>query len=216
MNVRKVEAAQAGPFALVYEMGPGNHIVERFETESKARQQAATFWCCWCLFSQRPGGDLSEIATGGYGLAMTRTAIRKYAMLLNPLAAGVAFANRPDWAVVGDTSIGPKSRVTFGIVYPSGLGIQSHYMYFDKEKPVERVVASACSRADLILEKGRLAGSPERLNLFTLEGDLVRLDLEVEAHLGSTLTPGAILVLEKGNRVADNRLSTIKQVLSNA
>ena len=113
----------------------------------------------------------------------------------------------------GDASIASTSRVSFGIVFPSGLGIPSSYMFFDKEKPVERIVAAACKHAGLTLEKGRLSGSPERLNLFTLDGDVVRLDLEVEAHLGSTLHPGNILLLEKGNRVHAERLRTVKEVL---
>ena len=45
-------------------------------------------------------------------------------------------------------------------------------------------------------------------------GDLlglqVRLDLEIEAHLGSTLRAGDTLVLEKGNRLTDARLQQIK------
>ena len=86
-------------------------------------------------------------------------------------------------------------------------------MFFDKEKPVERVVTAACTHAGLTLDKGRLNGSPERLNLFTLDGDVVRLDLEVEAHLGSTLHPGNILLLEKGNRVHAERLRTVRDVL---
>ena len=205
--------ATAGPYVLVYEMGVFNFIVERFANETSARKSAASYWCCWCLFQQRATGELDELATGGVGLEMTRAGVRKYAReALNPLAANVAFANRPH-AAVGDANIAASSRVTFGIIYPAGLSVQSSYLFFDKEKAVERVIAGACARANLALDKGKLAGSPERLNLFTLDGDLVRLDLEVEAHLGSTLYPGAILVLEKGNRVAPNRLQTIKDVL---
>ena len=34
--------------------------------------------------------------------------------------------------------------------------------------------AGACKQAGLAFDKGKLVGSPERLNLFTLEGDVVR------------------------------------------
>ena len=63
-------------------------------------------------------------------------------------------------------------------------------MFFDKTKPVEKVIAGACAHAGLKLDKGKLVGSPERLNLFTLEGDVVRLDLEVEAHWAQHCSPG--------------------------
>lgn len=227
----------AAPFALVSEMGLSNYYVESFDTEAAARKHASTFWCCWCLYRRQP--TLSEIATGGVGLGVTRNAIRKYALEeLNPLCAGVRFANKPDKpshfpliqipehrtgthshasgagsASAADAQVAAHRRITFGIIYPAGLGISSSYLCFDKEKPVEKVVAGACSAAGLVLDKGKLAGSPEKLNLFTVDGELIRLDLEVEAHLGSTLYPGALLLLEKGNRVPDERLQAVKQVL---
>ena len=86
-------------------------------------------------------------------------------------------------------------------------------MTFDKEKPVERIIAGAASHAGLKLDKGKLVGSPEKLNLFTLQGDVVRLDLEIEAHLGSTLRAGDVLILEKGNRIPDERLGAIRDAL---
>ena len=55
-------------------------------------------------------------------------------------------------------------------------------------------------------------GSPERLNLFTLDGDVVRLDLEIDAHLGSTLHEGRLIVLEKGNRLSAERLQAIGKI----
>ena len=55
-----------------------------------------------------------------------------------------------------------------------------------------------------------MVGSPDRLNLFTVEGDLLRVDLDLEAHLGSTLKPGGWLILEKGNRIDPARLEEIK------
>ena len=80
-------------------------------------------------------------------------------------------------------------------------------MFFDKSKPVEKVIAGACAHAGLKLDKGKLVGSPERLNLFTVEGDVVRLDLEIEAHLGSTLQPRDTLIVEKGNRLEAAQLA---------
>ena len=207
-------SAAAKPFALVYEIGFGNFSVVRFADENEAKASAATFWCCWCLFRQRTSGELDEIATGGVGLEMTRSGIRRFANeTLNPLAVGVAFKSRRDGAL-GDDDIAASCRTTFGIVYPAGLGIHSQYMFFDKEKAVDKIITAAASRANLVLDKGKLAGSPDRLNLFTLDGDLVRLDLEVEAHLGSTLHDGDVIVMEKGNRIAPNRLQAIREVLS--
>jgi len=61
------------------------------------------------------------------------------------------------------------------------------------------------------LDRGRMVGSPERLNLFTVEGDMLRLDLDLEAHLGSTLRQHSWIILEKGNRVPAERLSAIQE-----
>lgn len=75
---------------------------------------------------------------------------------------------------------------------------------------MEKVIAGAAAHAGLKLDRGKLVGSPERLNLFTLEGDVVRLDLEIEAHMGSTLRAGDVLCIEKGNRMDDARLAQIR------
>ena len=64
--------------------------------------------------------------------------------------------------------------------------------------------------AGLQLDRGRLVGSPEKLNLFTLEGEVLRTDLPLDAHLGATLHPSDVLLLEKGNRVSEDRLDAIK------
>jgi hypothetical protein len=82
-------------------------------------------------------------------------------------------------------------------------------MFFDKTKPVEKIIAGAAAHGGFKVDKGKLVGSPERLNLFTLENDVVRLDLEIEAHLGSTLRAGGVIVLEKGNRLDAGRLQNI-------
>jgi hypothetical protein len=42
---------------------------------------------------------------------------------------------------------------------------------------------------------------------------VLRLDLDIDAHLGGTLHPSSVLVLEKGNRIADDRLETIKRAV---
>ena len=204
----------ATPFSIVWEIGiPGQFDVNRFASEEEARARAKAFWCCWVLFELRADGDMEELATGGVGFPATRNAIRKHAYdTLSPLFARVAFANKRDKAV-GDPAIAAGHRVAFGIVYPADMGISSCHMFFDKQKPVESLVASAANHAGLMLDKGKLPGSPERLNLFTLDGDLVRLDLEVEAHLGSTLRTGDVLVLEKGNRLMANRIKAIRRVL---
>ena len=201
------------PYALVCELGVGYHSIEHFSTEAAARAKAAGYWCCWCLFYHQSADKLDELATGGVGMSVTRRNIRLYAAeALNPLTAHVRFVNLASRSV-GDDTIPPSVRVLFGIVYPAGLGCASTWMFFDRTKPVERVIAGAASQAGLALDKGKLAGSPERLNLFTLDGDLVRLDLEIDAHLGSTLHPSDLLLLEKGNRVPASRLQAVRRLI---
>ena len=123
----------------------------------------------------------------------------------NPLK----FSNKSA-AAVGDEAIPPARRVRFGVVMPESTGAAAIHMFFDKEKPVEKIIAGAAAHAGLKLDRGKLVGSPERLNLFTLDNDVVRLDLEIEAHLGSTLRAGDVLVLEKGNRLDEARLQAIR------
>ena len=118
-------------------------------------------------------------------------------------------ANKPS-AAKGDEAIPAARRVKFLLVLPEETGLPAMHLFFDKEKPVERVIQAAATYAGVKIDKGKLVGSPQRLNLFNLEGDIVRLDLEIEAHLGSTLRPGDVLILEKGNRMEDARLAAIK------
>jgi hypothetical protein len=119
------------------------------------------------------------------------------------------FRTKPN-AAIGDASIPEKRRVRFGIVMPESTGVAAVHVYCDKEKEVGKLLAAAASAGGFAIDKGKLVGSPEKLNLFTLDGDVIRLDLEVEAHLGSTLHADDILILEKGNRVFDSRLAAIK------
>ena len=112
----------------------------------------------------------------------------------------------------GDPSIPKNRRVTLGIVYPEETSAQAVWMFFDKTKPVEAVINGAARQGGIALDKGKLVGSPLRLNLFSLDGNVVRLDLEVEAHLGSTLHPGDVLILEKGNRIEPARLEAVRAV----
>jgi len=51
-------------------------------------------------------------------------------------------------------------------------------MFFDKQRPGSALLIAAIAQAGLQLDKGKLVGSPERLNIFTVEGDILRLDLE--------------------------------------
>ena len=132
-------------------------------------------------------------------------AVGKAAGAKNPMK----FSNKATSAV-GDDAIQPARRVRFGIIMPESTGANALHMFFDKEKPVEKIIAGAAQQAGFKIDRGKLVGSPEKLNLFTLEGDVVRLDLEIEAHLGSTLHAGDILVLEKGNRMDDTRLAQIR------
>ena len=121
------------------------------------------------------------------------------------------FTNTPNTAR-GDARIQPDHRVFFAVFFPeSELAARPTYFFFDRTKSTSRVVEFATTYAGLQLDRGRLIGSPERLNLFTVDGDVLRTDLVLEAHIGGTLHPSSIVLLEKGNRVSEDRLDTIKQ-----
>ena len=111
----------------------------------------------------------------------------------------------------GDSKIPHNRRLLLGIIFPQETGVQPMYMYFNRTSEGVKVLEAACAAAGVKLDKGRIMGSPERLNLFTIEGDLLRIDLELEAHLGSTLQPGGWVILEKGNRLAPERLAAIQE-----
>mmetsp|Transcript_56660 Transcript_56660/g.123317 ORF Transcript_56660/g.123317 Transcript_56660/m.123317 type:complete len:150 (+) Transcript_56660:225-674(+) len=119
------------------------------------------------------------------------------------------FSNSPSSAS-GDESIPRSRRCYFGIFFPEDVGVRPAHMFFDREKPAAKILEGAAAYAGMKLDKGRLMGSPEKLNVFTLEGDVLRLDLELEAHLGGALHPSSILILEKGNRLSDERIAAVK------
>ena len=112
---------------------------------------------------------------------------------------------------IGDEAIQPGRRVQFGIIFPEDSGIQAAHLFFDMTKPVEKLLVAAVAHAGLKLDRGKLVGSPEKLNVFTCEGETVRLDLEIDAHLGSTLHGGDTLIIEKGNRLSPDRLQEIER-----
>merc|ERR1712087_565948 len=122
---------------------------------------------------------------------------------------GVGYSNTRDTAV-GDRNIPRERRCNFGIFFPEDVSARPVHMFFDREKAASKVLEGAVAHAGLKLERGRLVGSPDRLNLFTIDGDVLRLDLELEAHLGSTLHPSSVLILEKGNRISDERIASVK------
>ena len=84
------------------------------------------------------------------------------------------------------------------------------HMFFSRSAEGVKVLEAACAAAGVKLDRGRIIGSPERLNLFTVDGDLLRVDLDLEAHVPNTLQPGGWLILEKGNRVPEERLREIQ------
>ena len=87
-------------------------------------------------------------------------------------------------------------------------------MFFDREKDAQKILDGAFAHAGLEIKQGRMAGSPERLNLFTSDGDVLRLDLDIDAHLGGTLHPSSVLILEKGNRISPERLDALNSASS--
>ena len=100
----------------------------------------------------------------------------------------LAFSNSTGSAV-GDAKIPLSRRLYLGVVFPADCGVRPIYMFFSLANEGTKVLEAACAAAGLRLDRGRIVGSPERLNLFTLEGDLLRLDLDLEAHIPSTLQP---------------------------
>lgn len=152
-----------------------------------------------CCGSKEPAADehltTSTAGTGGGGSGAKKT----------------GFSNRPS-AAVGDQSIAPNRRIQFGVVFPEEVSAAPTHMFFDKQKPGTKLLEAATAQAGLKMDKGKLVGSPERLNIFTLEGDVLRLDLEIEAHLGSTLRNGDTIVLEKGNRMSEERLQFVRTI----
>lgn len=125
----------------------------------------------------------------------------------------LTFANTPSSAI-GDPKVSQSRRVYFGIFLPEEVEVRPVHMFFDRSKETARVLEGAVEHAGLKLDRGRLIGSPERLNLFTIDGDCLRTDLDLDAHLGGALHPSSILVLEKGNRVPEERLDIIKVACS--
>ena len=131
---------------------------------------------------------------------------------LQPKApGGLSFANSPGSAV-GDSKVPHNRRLMLGIVFPEDAHVPPMWMYFSKSSEGTKVLEAACGAAGIKLDRGRIVGSPERLNLFTSEGDLLRVDLDLEAHLGTTLQPNSMLILEKGNRVEPERLANIQEM----
>ena len=124
---------------------------------------------------------------------------------------GLHFANSPGSAL-GDAKVPAARRLPLGIIFPEDANVQPLYMYFSKSSEGVKVLEAACAAAGVKLDRGRMVGSPDRLNLFTIEGDLLRVDLDLEAHLGSTLQADAWVILEKGNRVEPERLAAIREV----
>jgi hypothetical protein len=111
---------------------------------------------------------------------------------------------------IGDGQIPHARRLYLTVAFPQDTGVRPMHMFFSLANEGTRVLEAACSAAGLKMEKGRLTGSPERLNLFTLEGDNLRLDLDLDAHIPSTLQPDTWVILEKGNRVDSSRLNAIR------
>lgn len=124
--------------------------------------------------------------------------------------SSLTFSNSPGSAI-GDASVPRERRLYLGIIFPESTDVRPLHMFFSRSAVGVKVLEAAAAAGGLRLDKGRLIGSPDRLNLFTMEGDLLRTDLDLEAHLGSTLHPSSWLVLEKGNRLGEARLSAIRE-----
>ena len=106
---------------------------------------------------------------------------------------GLAFSNKPSSAV-GDASIQQQRRIRFGIVFPEDTGVAPIHIFVDREKPVEKLIAAACSHAGLKLDKGKLVGSPQRLNLLCDPWALERLHAPARARTHH-LRPATLVLL---------------------
>ena len=154
--------------------------------------------------------------------------------------AGLQFSNSLGSAI-GDSKIPLSRRLYLGVVFPEDIDVRPIHMFFSLSNEGTKVLEAACSAAGLRMDRGRIVGSPgnrsahpcspmqkacqpqpgplllaDRLNLFTLEGDLLRCDLDLEAHIPSTLQPNSWVILEKGNRVSPGRLAAIRQAAVDA
>lgn len=114
-------------------------------------------------------------------------------------------------SAVGDSSIPVSRRIYLGVVFPEDANIKPIHMFFARSNEGTKVLEAACAAAGLKMDRGRLAGSPDRLNIFTLEGDILRLDLDLDAHIPYTLQPDSWVILEKGNRIPSDRLAEIQE-----
>jgi hypothetical protein len=89
------------------------------------------------------------------------------------------------------------------VVFPEDVAVRPLHMFFSRTKDGTKVLEAACDKAGVKLDRGRIIGSPERLNLFTVDGDLLRIDLDLEAHVPNTLQPGGWVILEKVRRLIE-------------
>lgn len=121
----------------------------------------------------------------------------------------------------------PK-RVTFGIAFPEATGIRPLFMSFDRTRPLRDVLTVAVHYGELSryvsygapsggvsTSEGHAArfaiGSPDRLNLFTVDGRMQRLDLEIDALLGpGYLESGHVIAIQEGNRLPPKRVEAIR------
>ena len=96
------------------------------------------------------------------------------------------FSNSPSSAI-GDDKLPLARRIYLGVIFPEEMSIRPIHMFFSKSQEGTKVLQAACVAAGVTLEHGRLAGSPEKLNIFTMEGDLLRLDLELARSIESDM-----------------------------
>lgn len=117
----------------------------------------------------------------------------------------------------------PVDRIVTAAAKHAGLAVEKGKLVGSPERCVIIVCFCALVRMHATLfcpplrlrACARVCAVPStRLNLFTLDGENIRLDLEVVAHLGRTLHAGDVLVLEKGNRVEASRLRAVRSVLT--
>lgn len=130
------------------------------------------------------------------------------------LAKSLQFSNSKSSAK-GASNLRNDHAIMLAIFFPQDAELPAIWMRFDRHKDTgQHVLETACKAAGLQLERGRLAGSPEKVNLFTSDGDLLRTDLEIEAHSRDTLADGGCVIIEKGNRISSERMQRIQDAIA--
>jgi len=116
----------------------------------------------------------------------------------------------------------PRKRVCFGIAFPAASAIRPLFFAVDRTKTMRSLLAVVEGHAQLLAgttnethSQGYAMGSPQRLNIFTVDGRMQRLDLDIEALLRpGYLEDGDVLLLEVGNFLPQDRIDAMRGLVT--